>query len=95
MTDTDTLRALIVDALAAALEPLQTDIRELQTDVAAALDSLDRIEVDLRDVKAHDARVNRAIFKDANARRTIERRLSALERRVESLDLATRKDPSP
>lgn len=88
MTDeqTQALRGFIVEALALALEPIRADIRELQADVALALDKLDVIEVDLRDVKAHLAKTSREQMKDRMARQGIERRLSAVERRLESLE---------
>lgn len=84
--DTDALRALIVEALAAAVEPLQADIREIQADVALALDKLDAIEVDLRDVKAHNAKTSRESMRERTGRQGIERRLSAVERRIEALE---------
>lgn len=63
MTDdeTQTLRAIIVAELAAAIEPLRSDIRELQADVALALDKLDRlegIESTVLDVKAHTVKID-------------------------------------
>lgn len=80
------LRAFIVEALALALEPVQSDIRELQADVALALDKLDLLEVDMRDVKGHLAKLSRESIKERTARPGIERRLSAVERRLESLE---------
>lgn len=83
---TQALRAFIVDALAAALAPVQSDIRDMQADVALALDKLDLLEVDMRDVKAHLAKLSREGVKDRTARQNHERRLSAVERRLEALE---------
>jgi len=80
------LRGFIVEALSLALEPIQSDIRELQTDVALALDKLDLIEVDVRDIKAHIAKTSREAIKDRNARQSLERRVRAVEQRLDALE---------
>lgn len=87
--ETQTLRALIVEELAAALEPVRDDIRDLQADLALALDKLDRldgIESVVLDLKAHNAKMSREGMKDRDARQNTERRLSAVERRLEAIE---------
>ena len=91
MTDDETqaLRAMIVAELAAAIEPLHNDIRDVQADVSLALDKLDRlegIESTVLDLKAHAAKISREGMKDRDARQNTERRLSAVERRLEALE---------
>lgn len=86
---TDAEKAVLVETLARALEPLHNDIRDLQADVSLALERLDRldgIEDTVRDIKAHNVKLSREGVKDRAARQSIERRLSALELRLESLE---------
>lgn len=87
--ETQALRSFIVEALALALEPLQSDIRELQADMALALDKLDRldgIETVVLDLKAHNAKMSREGMKDRDARQALERRVRAIEQRLDALD---------
>lgn len=87
--ETQALRAIIVAELAAAIEPLRDDIRDLQADVAHALDKLDRlegIESTVLDLKAHAVKMSREGMKDRDARQDTARRLSAVERRLEAIE---------
>lgn len=73
--DKDGLRAMMVEVMGAAsesteqrlgerLDGLQATLRDVQVDVALGLDKLDGIEIDVKDIKAHAARVSREHIKD-------------------------------
>lgn len=64
MTDEElqTLRAMLVETVGGAIDGMQRhlddQILELQADVDSALEKLDSIEIDLRDVKLHVAKLS-------------------------------------
>ncbi len=97
--DKDELRAMMVEVMGAASESaeqrlgeridgLHATLRDVQVDVALGLDKLDGIEIDVKDVKAHAARVSREHIKDRLRIAELAKRVAEFEARLARLEKA-------
>ena len=97
--ETERLRTLIADVVGAEfaaqtkhiderLAEQQRTLGEVQVDVALALDKLDSIEIDVKDVKTHAAKVTREHIRDRLRSDSLEKRFAEFERRLAALEKA-------
>jgi len=91
-TDRAELRAIIFEAVTAAVEGLQRhldeQVLELQADVDSALEKLDAIEIDVKDVRVHVAKLSREQIKDHRRDQALSKRLADIERRLAIVEKA-------
>jgi len=89
-TDQDALRALVFEAVTAAVGSLQRhldeQILELQADVDSALDTLASIEIDVKDTRVQMAKLSREQIKDHRRDESISKRLGEVERRLSAIE---------
>lgn len=86
----EAVRAAIVDAIGEAIGGLQRhldeQLLEMQADVDTLLERFDGVEIDLREIKTHVAKLSREQIKDHRRDEAVSKRLADIERRLGALE---------